>query len=79
MRPAQNRSGAKEHAGFVGRSLHMSDESDEMAKRVGDDMTLRPSIFLPASKPRRPPLSVVLADRLSITPAVGSVVMWRPW
>src|SRR5271169_4355149 len=32
---------------------------------------LRPLIFLPASKPRGPPLSVVLTDWLSITPAEG--------
>ena len=30
---------------------------------------LRPLIFLPASKPRGPPASVVLTDWLSITPA----------
>ena len=32
---------------------------------------LRPLIFLPASNPRGPPLSVVFADWLSMTPAVG--------
>ena len=32
---------------------------------------LRPLIFLPASKPRGPPLSVVLTDWLSMIPAVG--------
>jgi len=32
---------------------------------------LRPFTFLPASKPRGPPASVVLTDWLSITPALG--------
>src|SRR5512143_714448 len=34
-------------------------------------MRARPLIFLPASKPRGPPASVVLIDWLSITPADG--------
>ncbi len=29
-------------------------EADHQAKRVDDDMTLRPLIFFPASKPRMP-------------------------
>src|SRR5208283_1424688 len=37
---------------------------------------LRPLIFLPASKPRGPPASVVLTDWLSTTTAVGAA--WRP-
>jgi hypothetical protein len=54
-------------------------KADEVAERVGDDVTLaapclrrgRLLIFLPASKPRGPPLSVVFTDWLSMTPAVG--------
>jgi len=49
----------------------MHDEADEVALRVGDDMPQRPLIFLPASNPRGPPLSVVFTDGLSMTPAVG--------
>jgi hypothetical protein len=37
---------------------------------------LRLLIFLPASSPRGPPLSVVFTDCLSMTPAVG--LAWRP-
>ena len=36
---------------------------------------LRPAIFLPASWPQTPPLSVVLTDWLSITPAPGDACL----
>jgi hypothetical protein len=55
------------------------DKPDEMALRVGDDVTftaldLSTTLslsLLPASNPRGPPLSVVFTDWLSITPALG--------
>ena len=49
----------------------MHDETDHHTERVGRMLRLRLSIFLPASKPRTPPLSVALMLSLSVTPAAG--------
>ena len=58
--------------------------ADQQAARIGDDMAFAPPsfrwgrlcIFLPASYPLGPPLSVVLTDWLSMIPAEG--LAWRP-
>lgn len=42
----------------------MDDETNQQAKRIHYDMTLAAHHFLPASKPRIPPLSLVLTDWL---------------
>jgi hypothetical protein len=60
----------------VGRMEH---RRDRQAVGVGEQVALAPPglrrgrllTFLPASYPRRPPLSVVLTDWLSMTPADG--------
>jgi hypothetical protein len=49
----------------------VSDDAHEMAVNVGLNVTLTTFDFLPASKPRRPSLSVIFTDRLSITLAIG--------
>ena len=49
----------------------MDDHADQQADRVDHDVAFAALDLLPASKPRIPPLSVVLTDWLSMTPAVG--------
>jgi hypothetical protein len=50
-----------------GMDLH----GHQMPHGVGDDVAFSAFDLLPASYPRGPPLSVVLADWLSTTPADG--------
>jgi hypothetical protein len=46
-------------------------ETDHQAERVDHNVALAFLDFFPASKPRRPTLSVVFTLWLSMTPAVG--------
>lgn len=74
---AQPREGASDRAQKRGCAVaildirRMDDRADQQSAGVGEDVSLAALIFLPASKPRGPPASVVLTDWLSITPADG--------